>query len=167
MRARLVWGLLLVSAGCALNPAPVPVAGAAVDVGALRGEWLGEYRSAETGRSGSIYFKLEAGRDTAVGDVVMAPTRMTNVPNDPLAPAPPEWLKGSQVLTIRFVRVEGTLLEGRMEEYPSPDCDHLLLTLFKGELRGDRINGTFTTYHGQGDGATQRGTWWATRQRAQ
>ena len=61
---------LLLLAGCAGNPSPVPVVGTASDVRALSGEWAGEYRSPETGRTGSITFKLAAGRDTAFGDVL-------------------------------------------------------------------------------------------------
>lgn len=66
-----VFGLgALLAAGCAGPGMPIPVQGS---VEPLVGHWVGEYRSPDTGRDGSIMFTLSAGADTAWGDVVMMP----------------------------------------------------------------------------------------------
>ena len=65
--------LMLALTACGAARAPVPLVGASADVGALTGEWAGEYSSAESGRSGSISFTLRAAGDSAFGDVVMIP----------------------------------------------------------------------------------------------
>ncbi|MGH9259550.1 MAG: hypothetical protein ACRD08_06560, partial [Acidimicrobiales bacterium] len=65
--------LAVIVAACASTPPPIPVTGTAGDITALVGEWIGEYSSPSTGRSGSISFKLSARGDTAHGDVVMIP----------------------------------------------------------------------------------------------
>lgn len=157
--------VLLLLAACAANPTPVPMVGTTRDVSILAGEWVGEYRSVETGRMGSISFTLQAGRDTAYGDVLMVPKQAQGAdvasdnPGVPGCTAP-------QVLTIRFVRVQGTQLSGTMDPYRCPDCGCLLHTIFRGELKGDRIEGDFVTVHSQQDVPPQRGTWWATRKRS-
>ena len=160
---RSVWvGALALTTACALNPAPVPVAGAVEDVNALAGEWTGEYHSVETGRSGSILFTLEAGRDTAFGDVIMVP-RESGMTHDDAIRAATTRRAANQVLTIRFVRVTGSTVSGTIEPYPSPDCGCQLITVFRGELRGDRIEGTFRTHHSEHETVAQQGTWWAAR----
>jgi hypothetical protein len=132
---------------CAGNPAPVPVEAAGQDVAALTGRWEGSYDSGETGRSGSIVFTLAAGRDTAAGDVLMVPAG-TNLPlrrageaPGRVGPAAPD----AQVLTIRFVRLDGARVSGILEPYRAPECDCALTTTFAGTLEGDRIRGSFTT----------------------
>lgn len=160
---RSVWvGVLAFTAACAMNPAPVPVAGVPEDVNALAGEWTGEYRSVETGRSGSILFTLQAGRDTAYGDVVMV-ARESGMTQDDAMRVATTRRQANQVLTIRFVRVTGSTVTGTIEPYPSPDCSCQLITVFRGELRGDRIEGSFRTHHSEHDTVTQQGTWSVTR----
>lgn len=160
---RSVWvGALALTAACALNPAPVPVTGAAADVNALAGEWTGEYRSVETGRSGSILFTLQSGRDTAYGDVIMV-ARESGMTHDDAMRVATARRQANQVLTIRFVRVSGSTVTGTIEPYPSPDCNCQLITVFRGELRGDRIEGSFRTHHSDHETVAQQGTWWATR----
>jgi len=163
MKAKLGWSLALVSMSCALNPPPVPVVGASRDVGALAGEWTGEYHSVETGRSGSIWFTLEAGRDTALGDVVMVPTGTVASRNVPMGAEQHMAARQSQALTIRFVRVSSGLVTGTIDLYPSPDCECVLLTRFEGEQKGDRISGSFTIQHSGHESAPQKGTWWVER----
>jgi hypothetical protein len=164
MKARYMWGLALTAAACALNPAPVPISGEPADLRALEGEWVGEYRSFETGRSGSIVFTLKAGADTAVGDVVMVPKETAGLAQRPagVVPQPPP---APQVLTITFVRVSGNVITGTIDPYPSPDCECALLTTFRGEITGDRVEGSFITHHSGFDSGAQKGTWWATKTR--
>ena len=151
--------LVLALTACGASRAPVPLVGASADVGALTGEWAGDYSSAESGRSGSISFTLRAAGDSAFGDVVMIPSALGR----PLMPwrqqngaggnqAPP-----STVLTIRFVRVEHGHVSGTLDPYADPQTGARLLTTFSGELTGKTITGTYTTRLPSGD--TQTGRW--------
>jgi hypothetical protein len=151
--------------GCATTPAPVPVVGDVAGLGALTGEWGGEYQGETSGRSGSIIFQLAAGADTAYGDVVMIPRerRDSRLPvQDPSAGLPIP--RTPQVLSIAFVRAADGGLSGRLAPYRDPDCDCVLITRFAGRIRGDVIEGTFTSTP-EGDGAPQQGTWKVTRKK--
>jgi hypothetical protein len=146
------------AAACSSAPAPVPVAGSDMEIAALAGEWSGYYSSPATGRTGSIVFNLEAGRDTAYGDVTMIPrgwTKPLGPMDDPAAeardaPAP-------RVLTIAFVRVEGNEVSGTMEPYEDPDCRCGVYTTFTGLVRGDVIEGWFRAR--MAIGAVYEGSW--------
>ena len=163
MRVALL-GVLMLSTACALRPAPVPVSGPVSEVQALVGQWTGEYRSVETGRSGSILFALEAGTDTAHGDIVMVARESGMTYDDALRVATMR-RAANQVLTIRFVRVSGATVSGTIDPYPDPDpygnCE--LLTVFRGTLAGNRISGMFRTNHVGHESPAQTGTWWVTR----
>ena len=151
---------------CAAKPSPIPVVANAADLSQLAGEWAGNYTSPETGRSGSITFKLGAGKDSAFGDVLMVPSGATQalVPADRGSGAQGSNTpaRSPQVLTIRFVRVEGGRVSGTLDPYRSPDCECTLTTTFSGELRGDTIEGSFVT-RGTQLGAPQTGRWKVTR----
>jgi hypothetical protein len=97
--------LLGLTAACSGGQPPVPVVGQEADISRLTGQWLGDYSSAETGRSGSIIFTLAAGSDSATGDVVMTPqfARATTGQAAGQPAAPPV----SPSINIRFVRVSG------------------------------------------------------------
>lgn len=154
--------VIAAAAACSANPSPVPVIGATADLSALAGEWAGEYRSAAAGRSGSISFKLEAGRDTAFGDVLMIPAGQevtatgTNRTTSAMRAAP-------RALLIRFVRVSGNELSGAIDPYESPDCRCTLYTTFHGTIEGNRISGDLLIRHNERNAPPQRGTWWAER----
>ena len=137
---------------CATSPTPVPVIGPATDLNALVGEWSGDYSNPETGRSGSIAFSLKAGKDTAVGSVVMIAREnnqqqiTTGAPVD--RPVVRTSVAGgsSEVLTIRFVRMEGSHLVGTLDTYRDPDCGCELTTTFHGQFTAaGTITGTFTS----------------------
>ena len=152
-------------AACATTPSPaVPIAGTPADVSTLVGDWTGEYRSVESGRSGSIVFKLDARTDTARGDIAMV-SREAGMSQDDAVHIAMSRQAANQVLTIRFVRITGTTVSGAIDPYQSPDCSCQLVTVFRGELKGNRMEGTFRTMHSGADLPTQQGTWWATRQR--
>lgn len=138
-------------AGCASRPTPVPVIGPRSDLTALVGEWSGEYTSSETGRSGSIVFSLQSGKDTAVGSVVMVP-RSPTVPVTPGLDVNQSVVRtshaqaSSELLTIRFVRLEGGHLIGTLDPYRDPDCGCQLTTTFRGAFTdAGTISGTFTS----------------------
>jgi hypothetical protein len=152
--------------GCASRPAAVPVLGDPSDLRALAGEWEGEYSSQETGRSGSIVFTLRAGRDSAAGDVVMTPATPPTpaVRSEGNVALPSGASAAAQVLTITFVRAAGDSVSGALAPYTSPDCACSLTTTFVGRVRGDAIEGTFTT-RGEGVPGPQPGRWKVTRKR--
>lgn len=150
--------LSTVLAACGGSPPPVPVVGQASEVHALAGEWLGEYSSAATGRSGSVAFTLRAADDSAFGDVVMVPAGLGR-PLTPWrgetagAPARPH----AEVLTINFVRVQAGRVTGTLAPYADPESGARLITTFAGEMSGNTITGTYTTRLPSGD--TQTGRW--------
>jgi hypothetical protein len=162
-------GTAALLAGCASRPTPVPVIGPRSDLSALVGDWSGEYSSPETGRSGSIAFALKTGKDTAIGSVVMVPKAQneTIIPgasvDRPVVRAAVTQNPG-EVLTIRFVRMEGTQVIGTLDPYRDPDCGCQLTTTFRGEFTDARtIEGTFNSA-GSGMGhLPSSGRWKVTR----
>jgi hypothetical protein len=142
---------------------PVPVIGAPGEINALAGEWNGSYEAEDGSRSGSIDFHLKAGTDTAVGDVLMIPRgwgRPLEAYDRPsgIAPdAPP-----ARTLTIRFVRVQGDTVSGRLDPYRDPTCGCRLLTTFRGRLNGNTLRGRYETLHEEA-GNVVRGKWEAER----
>lgn len=157
-------GYLLAAIGlsaCAGNPAPVPVRGEVLGIQRLVGEWVGSYESRDSDRNGSILFQLEAGRDTAYGDVLMiqAEQRIDYVaPYDDTQGVRQRSEPLPQVLTIRFVMVTGDLLSGILDPYEDPRCGCRLRTVFEGRLTDDHVQGTYESEH-RGSGKIDRGSW--------
>lgn len=156
---------VVVALGCASAPPSVPVEGEAADLGALAGEWEGTYESGAAGRRGSIRLTLVAGEDHAHGDVLMIPAGSTR----PYLPS--ERSSGTaglrtlpQVLTIRFVRASGKAVSGTLDSYWDPDCECEAVTTFVGEIKGDAIEGTFTTSSARTAGLPS-GRWKVARQK--
>ena len=150
--------LALLVGACSSSQPRVQMVGPARDVAALAGEWSGDYSSAASGRSGSISFTLRAQGDSAFGEVVMVPAGLGR----PLMPwRDPSVSAGqrpqTEVLTINFVRVEGTKVSGTLAPYADPATGARLLTNFVGDLQGATINGTYATRLPSGD--TQEGRW--------
>jgi hypothetical protein len=146
---------------CGASRSPVPVVGPSTDISAMVGEWVGDYSSTQTGRSGSISFSLRSAEDTAFGDVIMIPTglgrplqpwQQPNVPSGVAAAAP-----HASVLTIRFVRVQAGHVSGTLDPYADPQTGERLLTTFAGDVSGNTISGTYTTRLPSGE--TQTGRW--------
>lgn len=115
MKGKLRWiagaAAVLAAAACATAAPKVPVSAGPGGSDALVGLWEGSYDNAALGRGGSIVFHLDAGRDTAQGDVVMIP-RGSSIPfrrwaDVPGGGRPTVMPPLSEPLTIRFVRVEG------------------------------------------------------------
>jgi hypothetical protein len=69
------------------------------------------------------------------------------------------------VLTINFVRVAVGDVSGILAPYADPETRAKLVTTFQGRLRGDTIEGTYTT-RAAGSGDTQAGEWAATRRKS-
>lgn len=154
---------LLGGAACAGPSMPVPVSG---DIARLTGQWTGEYESRASGRVGSIVFTLEAGKDTARGDVIMIPATLGQ-PVEIMEAMPPgvpggETLR-SRLLTIAFVQATATRVQGRLDPYRDPECGCELVTTFTGSLSGDVLEGTYQSFHKE-TGKVVSGTWRVTRQ---
>ena len=158
---------LLALAACASNPPPVPLHADAEGLEQLRGAWRGAYESSETGRHGTIRFELTAEGDTARGDVMMLPAgrdeglRPLRADGDP---EPTARTSAPELLGIHFVRCHGTHVQGTVEAYRDPETGHPLVTTFHGEVVGDSIGGTFSTYDGV-SGRRAEGTWYVRRRR--
>ena len=156
-----IGGAMLIAA-CGGPSTPVPVAGTGTDLQSLAGEWTGEYSSTETGRSGSIVFRLTAGTDSATGDVMMSPQGARAPRGGPGAATTPAGVRAPNVLTIRFVKIDGGRVSGRLDPYVEPECACTLLTVFTGELKGDTLSGSYTSSL-QTTGREQHGRWQVTR----
>jgi len=149
--------------GCRYRANVVPLSGVPEEIATLAGRWEGEYASDITRRSGNITFEITARVDSAFGDVRMFPPTGSvgfPIPLDKReahllhAPSP-------QFLSIRFVAVGRGRVSGELESYTAPDCDCPVHTTFIGQVRGNRISGTYTT---RGEAIRdQVGTWWVLR----
>ena len=149
---------------CSMMPPPIPVVGSSERVAALAGTWSGDYSSEATGRYGSIQFTLSADSDTAHGEVVMQPRHpVTRGPadHDGRGVAPPP---ASQALSVAFVHAVGDTVQGLLRPYEDPECDCTLVTKFAGRLRGDRIEGRYSTLNTT-TGITPAGEWSVRRKR--
>lgn len=162
-------GTAALLAGCSSLKTPVPVIAPQSDLSALVGDWSGEYTSPETGRSGSISFMLQAGKDTAIGSVVMVPKAQNQPVTAGAAGERPAVMgsatqKPGSLLTIRFVRLEGSQILGTLDSYRDPDCGCQLATTFRGEFKGaTTIEGTFNTVGSGMEHLPSSGRWKVTR----
>jgi hypothetical protein len=164
MRSALPLLLSSIVLACSSAPSqPVPVIGAPGDVMALAGEWDGTYEADDGSRGGSIDFHLQAGKDTATGDVLMVPSdwgrpvEAYDRPSGAVAEGTPP-----RTLTIRFVRVQGGQVSGRLDPYRDPSCGCRLLTTFRGNLKGNKLSGTYESHHEE-TGRDVTGKWRAER----
>ena len=165
-RVHALLGATLVTAvalACASAP-PVRVGGSRADLESIAGEWTGTYSSRDTGREGSIWFRLVAGEDHAHGDVLMTPRGRSQPYRRYAAPGPAGQQGPSEFLSIRFVVVSGQQVAGALEPYWDPDCDCEARTEYRGGLTGDTFAGTFVTRLANRRVTT--GQWTATRHRA-
>lgn len=153
----------LVAAACRYQPLPIPVRAEPGALAALAGNWAGSYQGDQTGRSGSITFRVSERGDSAFGDVLM-------VPADGVLPhpvdAPAEHLthaRSPQMLSIAWVALADDRVRGTLEPYVAPDCQCRVVTTFTGAVAGDRVSGTFVTR--TADGVEQTGRWRVSRHR--
>jgi hypothetical protein len=136
--------LALVAAGliaCGGTQKDVAVKGADTELAKLAGDWSGDYKGNESGRSGTVSFSLQLGRHTAEGEVIMS---------------------GATPLKIEFVAVKGSQVKGTIAPYNDPNCSCQVETSFLGNLTGNKISGMFETKIGS-TGQIQTGSWEVTR----
>lgn len=166
MRLTLPALLLLAACGGSGPAQPVPLMGTAADLNALAGHWNGTYQADGGGRSGTIAFNLQAGRDTAFGDVIMVPVAWTaGGERGERAAGRVTEVTPPRALSIKFVRVAGDRVSGQLDPYHDPECGCHLLTVFEGRLEGKEFRGTYITYHEE-SGHKVTGTWQAKREKA-
>ena len=144
---------------CKTTEPPIPLYGRSDEVQALVGEWRGTYESMDANRHGSIYFKLDAKADSAIGHIVM---KMGNWDEEYFDDIRSNLHDRSELLTIRFVSFGMGRVVGRLDEYKDPVCGCPLETTFEGHVNGDRIEGVFVS-HGKGYHLDTTGNWWVER----
>lgn len=147
------------ASGCSQTPGPVPISGSPADLSALEGEWVGEYHAlGESGRSGTILFRLEAGADTARGDVLMHIAGRETAEILPFTGDPWRNVPDDRILTVGFVRAAGGTVFGRLDPYHDPVCGCEMNTTFTGHIKGNLIEGTYISEHING-GDRAEGLW--------
>lgn len=147
------------AAACASTPQAIPLSGAPADIQALEGEWIGEYHSYDqSGRNGTILFRLEAGQDTARGDVLMHITGRETADVIPFTTDPWANVSPDQILTVTFVRAADSTVFGQLDIYNDPVCGCEIRTTFTGRIKGNLIEGTYTSEHLNGADQTT-GRW--------
>lgn len=142
--ARAVVIALLVAA-CGGGQKEIEVQGKDTELVKLAGEWEGDYKGNESGRSGPVTFSLQLGRHIAEGEVVMGGPGPQKTP-----------------LKIEFVQLDGGQIKGTIAPYTDPNCACQVETSFLGKLQGEAIAGMFETKIGA-TGQIQTGSWRVTR----
>jgi hypothetical protein len=128
-------------AACGSGQKEVEVKGKEAEMANLAGNWEGDYKGNESGRSGTVKFSLELGRHTAEGEVLMG---------------------GATPLKIQFVEVAGGQIKGTVAPYTDPNCKCQVETSFLGTVAGDSISGMFETKV-SATSKIQTGTWQVSR----
>jgi hypothetical protein len=167
MSNRFIWLLSLWLPACHSAPSqPVPISGGSADILALAGEWDGTYEATDGTREGVIDFHLQAGSDTAFGDVMMVPRgrEQALAPEGRTSPEAREAMP-PRLLYIRFVRIAGGEVSGELERHRDPDCACVLRTVFRGRLVADTLAGRYLSRAEEG-GVQREGRWRATRKPA-
>ncbi len=156
-------GATLAIAGCATRQPEIELTSSDFDLNPLVGEWRGNYSSTETGRTGTIAFTLRAAELAASGNVVMLPWADSSFAANH-APVDPSVANVREVLTIHFLRKEGSNVVGTLDPYRDPLCACQVTTTFQGAFR-DRsiIEGTYTTVPATSGSKVTSGTWKVTR----
>jgi hypothetical protein len=137
---KLLFALALLVA-CGGSQKDVPVQGKDMDLARIAGDWEGEYKGNESGRSGPVSFSLAMGSHVAEGQVIMG---------------------GATPLKIEFFKVQNNEVKGTIAPYTDPNCSCEVETTFLGTVVGDSIDGSFETKI-SATGQVQSGTWSATR----
>lgn len=144
------------SVGCASKPPEIALTSSDFDLNPLVGEWRGDYSNPEIGRGGTIAFTLRAGESAASGNVVMIPNSGDTFVPHTAATGP--------VLTIHFIRKEGSKVTGTLDPYQDPACGCEASTTFEGAfIDRHTIEGTFTTVPSLAGRTATHGKWKVTR----
>ena len=139
MKQYLLAFAMLAATACGGSQKEIAVQGNDKDLVNVSGDWEGEYKGNESGRSGPVTFSLQLGSHIAEGQVVM---------------------NGATPLKVEFVKIEAGKVKGTIAPYTDPQCSCQVETTFLGIVGDGAINGTFET---KVAGQTQTGTWNVTR----
>ncbi len=155
MRANSIMFAFLLAA-CSMRPgARVPFDVNAEEISRMNGNWVGEYSSTATGRSGSIVFALTGDQKSASGEVVMYSTIVT-VPANPVTSVRAS--HAADVLSINIVRATDDVVTGKLDPYRDPNTGATLTTTFTGRMAGDTMEGTYESLSSESN-VPQRGRW--------
>ena len=145
-RALIGWFALVAIVGCQTAPSPpVRLQGDVRSISGLAGSWTGEYWGASGGRGGSLAFSLRSGSDSLFGDVTMVDPRGQTLRSADPSDVHAMHATSAQQLRIDFVAAQGDSIRGTLEPYIAPDCECTVNTTFFGQVRSDKITGTFQT----------------------
>ena len=123
---------------CGGSQKEVAVQGSDMDLARIAGDWQGDYKGNESGRTGPVSFSLSVGSHTAEGQVVM---------------------NNATPLKIEFVKVTNDQIKGTIAPYTDPACSCQVETTFTGDLVSDnQISGSFESKI-SANNSTQTGTW--------
>ena len=132
---------------CSSPRHPIALTASPADHEALLGSWTGTY-TIDRLRGGMIDFTLQEGSGEAFGDVLMIP-RGADRAYGPFSPGSTYRGTGPyadpEVLTVRFARAEDGRLTGALTPYWDPDRRCTATALFRGELAGSAMSGTFVS----------------------
>ena len=143
----------------------VPVAGSERDLRRLAGEWVGEFASSRSVRTGAIAFSLKAGRDTAEGRVVFTGPMPLPGCTDPVSTITRKGSTGEIVLTFARIDVDDASVGGWLRPHRDPDLGCQMDTWFQGTIQGDTLSGLYFSHPADTAASVRLGTWWVARQR--
>ena len=135
--------LAVVLTACA-GATAFPIQGPQADLSSLAGDWRGTYASPDLGREGTIWFTLVEGENHAHGDVRMTP-RGRVAPYEAYDVVNGRTHQPPVFLSIRFVYISSSDVDGVLDPYWDPDCECVATTTFRGQRDGNRLQGTFET----------------------
>jgi hypothetical protein len=142
--------LLLIAVGTFCSSAPkspspeIDLMGEQGSLQGLAGRWEGTYTNPVNGRTGSIVFEVSSTGTEAHGDILMIPPGASEPVSSSSPSSGEETLRTMpRVLQINFMRATGSGLTGTVGPYEDLECGCDARSTFQGELRGDKIEGTF------------------------
>ena len=145
--------LAVLASPAASSQTPAPVDGEPGDLAPFVGEWVGGYACDETGRHGTVVFRLAPGADTVRAVVLMIPRAVEGDPIPTIVP-----------IAVHHVEVSGGTLRGVLSRYDDPEWGLPLETTFTGTVDDQgRIEGGFRADGTRVDTVPQQGRWWAVR----
>lgn len=135
------------------------------DLTAIVGKWNGSFKNNDSQWSGTIVFSMEAGKDTAYGNVIMTPRGSTEpyylaISGERVTIQP----RLDRFLTVSFVRVEGGAISGTLTPYFDPENSQVVTITFYGRIVDDAIVGTYKSSSANVFGE-RTGTWKVTREK--
>ena len=135
------------------------VASDKIDMQALDGRWIGEYKSEETDRQGYISFSLSAEKNRAIGGVLMVSGRKQKVGKPGSSLRRRSGGEKRKPLTITFVEISDGKVAGKLTPFYDSSLKSQVHTVFEGQLYGgEMLEGTFSSLV-KNTGSSYSGTW--------